>query len=331
MATIYMLVGIPSSGKSSWAKENAKKLSAEICSSDSLRKELYGDESIQGDNNKLFDLLHARMKSFLNNEHNVIYDATNISQKRRIQFNKEFKDYRREVIYFNTSYHACVMRDAWRERRVGADVIRRMFHNLQVPVEAEGWDKVSIVYDEYINPFKSKEQFEELLLSKPSHDEMFALMNFGMFKEFTGIYNLAQDNPHHSFSVSRHTYYVYDYIINNYDYSSTEDLIKMLWVAVLHDVGKGYTKSFLNHKGEQKRYASYRGHQNVSAQIGVSILHSLGYNGNIILDIVEIVQLHMDLLNIGDSEKGLRKLRNKISEETYNKLLFFKEADTSAK
>jgi predicted kinase len=329
--TVYMLVGLPGSGKSTWAKEHAENLKAEIFSSDKLREELYGDEKIQGDNGKLFELLHKRMKSYLDNGNNVVYDATNISQKRRIHFNKEFKNYRKEVIYFNSSHEACIMRDSHRDRTVGKDVIMGMFTNLQVPTYAEGWDKIHIVYDQYINPFRDKKHYEKLLLSKPSHEYLFDTMNLGYFKEFLTVYNLPQDNPHHTFSVSRHIHAVYEYVHENYHvkHEHINDYIKMLWFAVFHDVGKGYTKSFLNHKGEIKRYASFIAHENVSSQIAVSILHSLGYDDDYILDVAELIQLHMRLLNA--TEKTKNKLKNFVDNSVYYRLLFFRDADISAK
>lgn len=338
MPIIYMLVGLPSSGKSTWTKNNSLKLNAVIHSSDALREELYGDESVQGNNVELFEELHKRIKSSLESGENVIYDATNISQKRRRHFVREFSKYHKKAIYFNTSFGACVLRDAVRKRKVGEEVIKRMYHNLQVPTYAEGWDEIEIVYDHYINPFHTKDEFEKLLISKPTHEHMFQMIGgLGEFKEFFNIYNMPQDSPYHTFSISRHIYYVYEYVYDNYGkvpdnerLSMTKDeMVKMLWFAVLHDVGKGHTKSFYNHNGELKRYASFLGHENVSAQIAVSILNSLGYDDDYILDVAELVQLHMRLLNA--SQKTEKKLLDFVGEHKFNKLMFFREADTSAK
>lgn len=58
---LIMLVGIPGSGKSTYAdklvKDNPEII---VHSSDKLREELYGDSSIQGDNGKLFEELHKK-------------------------------------------------------------------------------------------------------------------------------------------------------------------------------------------------------------------------------------------------------------------------------
>ena len=48
---LTVLVGLPGSGKSTYAN---KIKNAILCSSDKVREELYGDENIQGDKQKVF-------------------------------------------------------------------------------------------------------------------------------------------------------------------------------------------------------------------------------------------------------------------------------------
>ena len=72
----YMLVGLPGSGKSKIAEEYRER--AYICSSDALRKELFGDEADQKHNEEVFAELHKRIKMFLRNGFDTVYDACNI-------------------------------------------------------------------------------------------------------------------------------------------------------------------------------------------------------------------------------------------------------------
>ena len=65
-----MMVGLPASGKSTFAEslvltESNNNSKYVVHSSDKLREELYGNASIQGDNNKLFSELHRRIKDDL--------------------------------------------------------------------------------------------------------------------------------------------------------------------------------------------------------------------------------------------------------------------------
>ena len=78
-----MMVGLPGSGKSTYAKQLSEETNAVICSSDTIREELYGDENSQDNNDEVFKILHSRIKENLKNGKNVIYDATNINSKRR--------------------------------------------------------------------------------------------------------------------------------------------------------------------------------------------------------------------------------------------------------
>jgi predicted kinase len=330
---VYMLTGLPSSGKSTWSKDNAEKLNAVVLSSDNFREQWYGDANIQGDGQKIFNYIYLQAKIHMDLGKSVIIDATNTSRKRRIHFNKEFKDYERHAIYFDSPPNACILRDSVRDRVVGKNVIMRMYKNLQVPLYCEGWNNIQIIHEKTINPFHSKEYFEQKLLNGWEYQDMFSIVGgLGEFNDFMNIHELPHDNPHHTFSVSRHTYYVYKYIHNNYEVALTtiEDLVKMLWAGVFHDVGKGRTKTFVNPKGEKKRYASYYSHENCSGQIACKVLHALGYDDDFILGVVELVNLHMKLLN-AETEKSLNKIKNLVSESTFKNLEFLHTADISAK
>ena len=78
MPFLFFLVGISGSGKSTIAQEYAEKFNAEVFSSDKIRFELYGDESIQDNPQKVFQILHKRIKTALKQGKNAIYDATNL-------------------------------------------------------------------------------------------------------------------------------------------------------------------------------------------------------------------------------------------------------------
>lgn len=84
-----MVVGPSGVGKSTLL-QNLKRneIIDRIVSSDSIREELFGDASYQGDNNKVFNEVHNRIYQTLKNEENVAYDATNLSSRRRKNFLK---------------------------------------------------------------------------------------------------------------------------------------------------------------------------------------------------------------------------------------------------
>lgn len=139
------MVGIPGSGKSVLAKEYAKRYNAVIVSTDEIRKELFGDETIQVKNKEVFEVAYDRIKDALYYHRNVIFDATNISRKNRINllrfiepFNRGFKI----ALVLKTPLEEAKKRNQNRERVVPEDVLERMFKNFCEPTEEEGWDEI---------------------------------------------------------------------------------------------------------------------------------------------------------------------------------------------
>ena len=80
---LHVMVGISGSGKSTIAKEIANEENAVIVSSDSLRKELLGDENRQDANELVFNEYHKRIKNNLIKGKSVIADAINLTMKSR--------------------------------------------------------------------------------------------------------------------------------------------------------------------------------------------------------------------------------------------------------
>lgn len=79
-----MLIGLPGSGKSTWAEKYLTNSgNTVIISSDKIRKELFGDENSQEDNTRVFHEMEIRTLDYLNKGVYVIYDATNVVRKRR--------------------------------------------------------------------------------------------------------------------------------------------------------------------------------------------------------------------------------------------------------
>lgn len=87
MQNFFMMVGLPGSGKSTFAR-NVLSASpgAVVHSSDEIRRELLGDKNDQTQQALVFSTLHERVFSDLRAGKNVVYDATNINYKQRKQF-----------------------------------------------------------------------------------------------------------------------------------------------------------------------------------------------------------------------------------------------------
>ena len=264
----FMLVGISGSGKSTFAKEikylgELEGENVEIFSSDEIRKELYGDASIQKDHEKVFRILHSRVKEALSQGKTAIYDACNLSAKRRRAFLQEIQKYKtpKYCVVIASDYNSCVKNQEKRDRKVPVEVIKKQIKSFEFPnEELEGWDFV-----DFISPFH----------------------NFSLEEELEKLRSISHDNPHHSLTIGEHMLL-------------TEKLAKedgapgvVVSACRYHDIGKGFCKEFKNYNGESSEIAHYYGHQNVSAYM---ILSSKEYACSYLESklIASFVQHHMD-------------------------------------
>ena len=84
MTKLILLVGVPGSGKTTYAKRLVRETpNTTHVSSDAIRKELYGDESVQQNPRIVFEVMHKRTIEFLKAGANVVFDATNLTKRDR--------------------------------------------------------------------------------------------------------------------------------------------------------------------------------------------------------------------------------------------------------
>ena len=117
MQTLYMLIGLPGSGKSTVAKEMAETEDTIIVSTDKIREELFGDEAIQNNEKysgvNVFERAYTLISIYLRNGYSVIFDATNTKRKYRKTFIEKFKRWQEIGIKFHailiaTPYEKCL-------------------------------------------------------------------------------------------------------------------------------------------------------------------------------------------------------------------------------
>ncbi len=142
MATLYMLIGIPGSGKSTYSKNNKLFSNCTIINPDALRKEYFGSESIQARNQDIFAEAHKRVLTALYSGQDVVFDATNIRRHDRETLISRLPDGTKTIaLYFNTPLYECLRRNAARARYVPDKVIHRMYHALEKPT-CDEFDKI---------------------------------------------------------------------------------------------------------------------------------------------------------------------------------------------
>lgn len=146
MNTLTLMVGLPASGKSTYAKQLENKDTI-VLSSDSIRAELWGDERDQRSPQVVFDTLYTRAIDALKRNINVVIDATNVTKADRANALKPFVglDIKRRAIVINTPINICIQQNKLRERTVPDDVIKRFYDMYEEPTIDEGFDEIIMI------------------------------------------------------------------------------------------------------------------------------------------------------------------------------------------
>jgi len=146
-SVLIVMVGPPGSGKSTLAQELSEQTGLPIVSTDSVRKDIFGDEKVQDDPEKVFERVYGLLDSVAYGHGNVIYDATNCNPYYRKKFVKRFKGKFDSIaaLCYDGTLDVCLKRNNERERVVPESVVKKMFKNLTnhgYPAKGEGFDHV---------------------------------------------------------------------------------------------------------------------------------------------------------------------------------------------
>tara|TARA_R100000700_G_scaffold41285_1_gene61396 strand:+ start:9409 stop:10254 length:846 start_codon:yes stop_codon:yes gene_type:complete len=172
----FLIVGIPASGKSSYAKKLGRDKNAVIVSTDAIRAKLYGSEEIQGNWSEIETLLHQSINEYVAKGISVIVDATNIKPEHRKPLLKLSNLIKWECYWLDAELENCYVRNEKRARKVPKQVIRSMYKQLELtpPRREEGFVDVHQMMDNIpmsnLNP-------ETHGGYTTSHEEFWSLMN----------------------------------------------------------------------------------------------------------------------------------------------------------
>ena len=328
----YLLVGLPGSGKSKIAEEYREK-GAHVFSSDALRKELFGNETDQKHNAEVFDELHKRIKASLRNGQDTVYDACNIDKRRRAAFLNELKNIECEKVCLcvMTPYEICLERNKARERTIPERVIKRMYLNWCPPDVAEGFNSVDLLF-----PFEIEKSFEKYELRR-------------LFRKDAEFMKFDQRNSHHTLTVGEHcnaaAKFVSDLMNDNYELLKKkpkevmDNLFLVTDAAWLHDIGKPFTASYFNGRGERTDELHYYQHHCVGAYDSIFYLRNEcpsccldddAHKKNW-LAISNLIYWHMrPFTGWKQSYKAMNRDRKLMSEQTFQNILLLYEADRSS-
>ena len=147
MAALNIMIGFPGSGKSSYAKKYLLTNNSVYLSSDDIRIELYGFED-QTHNTEVFERMKRETLIALQNDFDVVYDATNLSKKRRSDIIKSAKMCDAEVNAYLccTPINIILERNITRqERQIPWDKLVQMIQSIEPPMYYEGFDNIYLI------------------------------------------------------------------------------------------------------------------------------------------------------------------------------------------
>lgn len=142
--TFYMMVGVPGSGKTAYARQIPN---ATVLSSDDIRAEIGVDGGDKKMRKQVFDILHKRTKEALSAGNDVVYDATNLRHTRRAELLNEIKGLAGDkvCVYFAIPLEQALSQNTDRDTPVPEEVIKRMSREMCEPRIDEGWDEIKVI------------------------------------------------------------------------------------------------------------------------------------------------------------------------------------------
>lgn len=142
MKTLILMTAVPGAGKSTWARAfQANNPNTFIISSDEIRQELLGH--VQNFSNEELvwstfrDRIHSYAKAY--EDVNVILDAVNYSNRGRLYYYEESKEYDRHIlVYVKKPLEVLLEQNKKRDsnRWVPDDVVVSFFKKFEEPDEA---------------------------------------------------------------------------------------------------------------------------------------------------------------------------------------------------
>ena len=150
---LYLLMGCPGSGKSTYLNDRIKNGDGVVISRDIIRFSLVSeDEEYFSRENEVYELFVKGIANALKFNKEVYADATHLNELSRAKLlralGKNLKGVEVNVIYVRVPVEVAIQRN---ENRIGTrayvprSVIRRMYSQTTMPIKEEGFEHIYIV------------------------------------------------------------------------------------------------------------------------------------------------------------------------------------------
>jgi predicted kinase len=141
---VILLIGLPGSGKSTWAAQQNHV----VLSSDQMRFVLCGDETNQTIHAQVFAALRYLLRERLKlRQEATIIDATNLRRRDRRQFRQIAREHEAEIeaVFFDVPFELALARNRSRQRVVPEEAMHRLAARLEPPSEREGYSRITTI------------------------------------------------------------------------------------------------------------------------------------------------------------------------------------------
>jgi predicted kinase len=152
MSELYMTIGLPRSGKSTWSKQQGWP----VVNPDAIRLALHGERFIAQAEPHVWAIAKTMVRAlFLAGHDKVILDATSISPGRRGEWNST--DWANRYVVFKADEKECIRRARAIDDEYIVPVIERMAREF-VPLDSGEQLKVFATVEAWPYPYKDSEE-----------------------------------------------------------------------------------------------------------------------------------------------------------------------------
>jgi len=140
---VTMMIGIPGSGKSTWAADMMEQDTVRI-NRDEIRMQVFGVEFDKQFEVQVKIIALDRYRKALEDKKFIILDNCNLTKSQRYEWIAIAKEYGASItaVYMDIDYKEAFARQHNRERQVPQDVIRSMYIALESPMKSEGFGDI---------------------------------------------------------------------------------------------------------------------------------------------------------------------------------------------
>ncbi|AQQ52516.1 AAA family ATPase [Planococcus lenghuensis] len=307
MTNLQMLIGLPGSGKSTYAENFLASNSGWLhISSDRIARSRFGaDEEI--DYREVFEEMYQQTAAALAAGHHVLYDATNLASTRRRSFLNRIGRPNAEAVVLRTSYSLLKERNRNRDsrERVPDHVLERYIRAFQFPRFNEGFTNARIISSK--EPVSNAHAIKSIAVNSDATFESIAEL-YSKLLETQAMHNWRHREPNAAASVIQHLFEVYKKVQSLTIEPEEKELLS--WFALLHDIGKASIR-----KNRPFGEDNFHGHEHVSAYLAYQVLLSLNFSPAFIYDVTLLIDEHEEAKKM---KQG--KLKRRLGERNHERM-----------